>query len=503
MRGIIVGDNYFDQPRISISRANGAYRIAGLLRDKGIEVEVIDFFNAWTIDELQKILTHYPIDFVGLSFGLGELNACALRANDFVALAKEMYPDIKVIAGGSTVLLNNIEGIDLHFKGFADGAIDDIVEYLQTGVFPNQELRFSDIGNIKNVVDCNKNYSTFDLSNLRTRYTKNDFLLPNENLTLETGRGCIFKCKFCNFPLIGKNKNDYIRSKEDIKEEIIYNYNTYGISQYSITDDTFNDNEIKVDMLYEISQEIDFDLSFMCYARIDLLHAKPGTLDKMMSMGVKGMFFGIESLNPETSKSIGKGFTGDKLKDYLIYIKDRYPKLHITGSFIIGLPYETLEQSKENIRYVVDNGLVDSIPVFGLHIPRNIEGTDLSLFSKEWYNYGYSELSEEEANEILKDPKYSSLNLGSVKDMMKHSILWKNEHMNVFEADFEALSLRKESFHKTKMGGWGCFSNTYSGIPLDTLLQLNRSEWDWTRIRQTAQSVIEDYKSKKISAITN
>jgi radical SAM superfamily enzyme YgiQ (UPF0313 family) len=173
-----------------------------------------------------------------------------------------------------------------------------------------------DLGLPKKVVDCTHYYSKFDLSNLRTNYTANDFLSPHENLTLETSRGCIFRCKFCNFPLIGKNKNDYIRTKEDLKQEIIYNYETYGISQYSITDDTFNDNEIKIDNLYEISQEIDFELKFMCYARIDLLHARPGSLDKMMKFGVRGMFLGIESLNPETSKLIGKGFTGEKLINY-------------------------------------------------------------------------------------------------------------------------------------------------------------------------------------------
>lgn len=502
MRGIIVGDNYFENPRITIARANGAHRVAGLLRDRGIEVEVIDFFNAWTLDELEKIIRHSQLDFIGLSFGLGELNDCTLRAGEFVALAKQVHPDIKIIAGGSTVLLSTIEGIDLHLKGFADGAIDDLVDYLTTGSYPNKETKYTNIGYIKNVVDCNNHYSKFDLSNLRTKYTANDFLLPTENLTLETGRGCIFKCKFCNFPLIGKNKNDYIRCKEDIKDEILHNYYTYGISQYSITDDTFNDNELKVNILYEISQEVDFDLSFMCYARIDLFHAKPGTLDKMMAMGTKGMFFGIESLNPETSKTIGKGFTGDKLKDYLKYIKDTYPKLHITGSFIVGLPQETVEQSEENINYVIDNNLVDAVPVFGLHIPRNTEGVDVSLFSKEWYNYGYTELSKEEIKEILQDPKYEPLNIKNIDDLMKHSILWRNEHMNVFDADLAARKIRLKSFNTTKLGGWGCFANTHSGVPLETLLQLKRSEWDWTRVRETAKNLIDDYKIKKIAAIT-
>jgi radical SAM superfamily enzyme YgiQ (UPF0313 family) len=145
--------------------------------------------------------------------------------NNFISLAKEINPNTKVIAGGNQVLCNSINNIDLNFKGFADGAVEDIVLYLKTGVYPKSELvKDFNLGMEKKVVDCSHYYSKFDLSNLRTNYTANDFLSPHENLTLETSRGCIFKCKFCNFPLIGKNKNDYIRTKEDLKQEIIYNY---------------------------------------------------------------------------------------------------------------------------------------------------------------------------------------------------------------------------------------------------------------------------------------
>lgn len=503
MRGIIIADNYFDYPRRVIGRSNGAYRIAGLLREHGIEVEVIDFFNNWTDEELEQVLLSYPIDFLGLSFGLGYLNFASLRPGKFIELAKKLYPDIKVIAGGSTVLFNKIEGIDVNFKGFADGAIEDIVSYLRSGEYPNSEVEVKTIGHVNNVIDCNHYYKTFDLSKLHTKYTKTDFISKNENLTLEVSRGCIFKCKFCNFPLIGKHKNDYIRFKEDLKQEIIHNYETYGISQYSITDDTFNDNELKVDILYEISQEIDFDLKFMCYARIDLLHAKPHTLDKMMAMGVKAMFFGIESLKPESSKLIGKSFTGDKCIDYLKVIKQNYPDLHITGSFIIGLPHESIEEAESNIDYLVEHKLIDAVPVFELHIPRHIEGTDVSYFSKNWQDLGYTELSIDEINLLMQDEKYASFKHQDFNELTKASIYWKNDHMNVFDAAIAALRIRNKLTDTTTIGGWGCFAATFTGYDLDYFLKLRRSKWIELDTTGLANKFIEDYKNKKLKAISN
>ena len=86
MRGIIVGDNFYDEPRVAVIRTNGAHRVAGLMRSQGLEVEVLDFFNSWEIAELEKVLKAYCPDFIGLSFGLGRLNDA--HVNDFIALAK-------------------------------------------------------------------------------------------------------------------------------------------------------------------------------------------------------------------------------------------------------------------------------------------------------------------------------------------------------------------------------------------------------------------------------
>jgi hypothetical protein len=262
--------------------------------------------------------------------------------------------------------------------------------------------------------------------------------------------------------LIGKNKNDYLREDEDILKELIRNYNQWGTTHYIISDDTFNDNELKVDSLLRISKQLPFKLSIMGFIRADLMHARGTTVDKLVEAGFKAMHFGIETFHPEASKLIGKGFTGEKLINYLREVKQKYPKLHFIGSYIIGLPKETLEQARYNINFAIDEGLIDNSPMFALHIPKDTGGMDTSIFSKEWDQYGYEEMSLDEINELLTQPKYSILKDVDYETFGKHNVIWKNEHMNYLDAQIGALQIRADIEPKTGLGGWNCFAAAYT-----------------------------------------
>lgn len=498
MKGLIFGDSLYEVPRTSIARTTGGHRIATLLRKQGVEVEVIDFFNAWSLDELKKIIDASPLNFVAFSLGLGKLDQ--EKTHQVISYIREHNSDTKIIVGGAHSLDEGFDDIDLYFKGFAEEGIDDLIEYLETGVYKPEKVDTITFPTIKHVINCNKHYPAVDLTRLRNVYTENDFLSSRENLGLEVSRGCIFKCKFCSFALIGKNKNDYIRDKEDIKQEIVDNYNKWGITNYSITDDTFNDNEIKTDYLYEISQEVDFDLSFMAYIRVDLLRAKPGSLDKMMRAGFKGMHFGIETLTPETSKSIGKGFSGEPLKAYLREIKDKYPELNITSSFIIGLPNEPYEQAAANIHSVVAEKLIDAAPLYPLGIPKKAELSDLSEFSLTWEKHGYEELTIDEAKELLSLPKYSMLKGMVDLDVKSVSeVLWKNVHMNIFDAWLYTYKLKQEIDPNTNISGWHCFAASSDTTTVDQRLNYKRPDWDWDSVKQSAEEFVQSYKRNKMA----
>ena len=498
INGILVGDNFFQSPRTAICRANGAHRIATMLRKENIRVNIVDFINAWDTIEIENLIAKISdLNFLGVSTGLGQLDS--YKINLLITKCKTKWPNIKVIAGGNEVLQNKFIGVDLYFLGFAEGVIPNLIKYLKTGKFDPFKISDINVDGLKKVIDCNKHFLAYDLSNLKITYSQDDFIDKLETLTLETSRGCIFKCEFCNFPFTGKKKNEYIRIKEDIKNELVENYKNFGTTRYLITDDTFNDNIIKVDMMHEISQEIDFKLSFMCYARVDLLHHKD-QLRKMVEFGVKGMYFGIESLRPETAKKIGKGYTGDKLKNYLIEIKNKYPNLHITTSWITGLPDESIEEFEENLKWIVDNKVSDSFKILNLVIPRDNGSNYISPFTRSWPDHGYEEMTQSEIY-LYKKEKGDSFFGQGLESYLKYFIPWKNKHMNFMDAHRYSLQLSQKYKDSISVSGWFGFCQSFNTTDLDKVLHTKKTDYDWTKQQKQVQEFITNYKKNKIESI--
>jgi len=508
MFGILFGDNHFFgnkmNTRNTIGRATGVHRVATLMRRRSVDVEVVDFFNQWTDDELIAFANKFSkIDFIGFGINLSPLEE--EKVNLLIERVKTLHPSVKVIAGGSSVLDKSFVGVDLFFKGFTESAIDDIIEYLRTGKFNPFLIEKIKTHDIKNVVNCTKHYPT-STAELNTMYIDSDFIKPNEVLGIELSRGCVFKCKFCNFPLVGKNKNDYISNKEQVKEELINNYNKWGTTRYIITDDTFNDNEIKVDMLYEITNELDFKLSIVSYIRVDMLYAKKGTLDKLVKSGVKAFFFGIESLNERTSKSINKGLSGDKLKNYMIEIKKQYPELHITAGFIVGLPYEPLEIFNNNMEWCIESNVFDSIVLHPLGIYVGNSVSDLSPFSYEYKNYGYEVMSDDEIDKRVKSFSPEK----NIKEVMlkyrydykfkDYLLPWKNEHMDFLDAINAVNEFNKSGIStKMKLAGFAAISMSFNKYTVEEILHTRMKDIDFMKQTKEAISFIDDYKVKKLA----
>jgi radical SAM superfamily enzyme YgiQ (UPF0313 family) len=499
--GIIFGDSYYRNPRVAISRSTGSHRIATLMRKRDVSVEVVDFFNSWTDKELNEFIGRFPkLDFIGFGLGLSPLKT--KKVNNLIAKVKELHPGIRIIAGGSNVLDNQYVGVDMFFKGFAEGAIEDILEYIKTGKFDPVLVESIEANGLKNVVNCTHHYERFDLSRLNTEYTDRDFIQPNETLPIEFSRGCIFKCKFCNFPLVGKKKNDYIRDKEDIKQELIRNNKTWGISRYILTDDTFNDNELKVDMLYEIANELDFKLSLVSFARVDLLRAHKGSLDKLVKAGFKGFFFGIESLNERTSKTINKGLTGERLKEYLLKIKQDYPELHLTGGFIIGLPYESLETFTKNIEWAVESEIFDAFNFFPLSITIDNKVTAMSPFSYEWQKHGYEIMPKEEIDKKLESATEEELQLyKTIYDSSFNNIFlpWKNEHMDFLDTAIHVNHFLKKTYDATTHPGFITISRAFNKNSVDDTLHTKKKYIDEAKQEKDAEDFVKDYKLKKLT----
>jgi hypothetical protein len=73
MHALIFGDNKYQTIRTGILRAPGAHRIATHLRKQNIDIEVVDFYLDWSIEELKQIIDcqlNKPTLFIGFSCSL-------------------------------------------------------------------------------------------------------------------------------------------------------------------------------------------------------------------------------------------------------------------------------------------------------------------------------------------------------------------------------------------------------------------------------------------------
>jgi hypothetical protein len=422
---ILLTDTHYSSGRIY-----GISRIASELRKAGYQVAVIYYASVFSYPELCKIFAKLVSDqtlFIGINnfcyFDVTESEGAAPynpmlpypeRLNDeFRQYILSLNPNCKFVHGGPTAadVQWNKRVFDYIINGYADNSIINLANHLKDG----EPLTHAHKSIYGPVVISDTKAQGFDFVNSSTEYTSYDCLQPNETVYLEVARGCIFKCAFCGFPLNGKKKLDYIKNFDTLYNELMTNYELYGITHYCLNDDTFNDSVEKIQQFLDVSKKLPFKLEYWAYIRIDLLLANPGTLDMLYESGLRGMFVGIETWIPESGKVIGKRADKEKHLNLLRHIKEKYNgTLLVEAAFIIGLPGDTVDNVTETYQALLENeDLLVNRYVDPLWIvdPNFKEKTFLSKIEQNYEAYGYT-------------------NTG----LDKRFIVWKNEHMDYQKA---------------------------------------------------------------------
>ena len=327
----------------------GAYRIATELRQAGFSCQVADIstinpkmeslFFSKIVDKFVGPNTlwvgfssNFILDLVGYPQFEDDEHARVHREMygrsdeallKFMAHCRKKSPNIQFVVGG--VKLYDVSEFGFYeFQGHVDRQIVEFTVELSKGNLPSNRVIY------------NKEFSDFCTS--RTVFTDQDMLIPEHTLPIEIARGCIFKCKFCAFPLNGKTKGAWVREPEILLEEMHYNFEKYGIEHYIIVDDTFNDSIPKLEMLQDkVFSRLPFRPTFSSYLRLDLMLRYPHSVDLLKEIGIKSATFGIETMNPLAAKLIGKGTDPWKQIEFLHKIKqDSWKDINLFSGFIMG-----------------------------------------------------------------------------------------------------------------------------------------------------------------------
>lgn len=381
-------------------RAIGAYQVASHCRKAGFSCQVIDFTDMFKIEELEQILDQC-IDCSTLALAISTTffynkdtknryisakrnfdRVMSIELRELITKIKTKHPRLKIVGGGANSY--QIVGDDLFdviFHGYSE---QSVVDYLQ-GLNKTGPARIWPKVGQQEIVDGKTAH--FNIETLEHQWHQNDCVLDNETLPIEISRGCIFKCSFCSYPLNGKKKFDYLRDPKLIADELTANYEKFGTTNYFFTDDTFNDSSIKLERLHRVITELPFKIKFVTYLRLDLLHAHQEQISMLKEIGLGSAFFGIETLNHQSGKAIGKGMNPELVKKFLLDLYHTHwnEEVPITASFIIGLPHETMQSIRNT------HAWISNTPINDLWFPLFIKTKShfQSEFDINYKKYGY------------------------------------------------------------------------------------------------------------------
>jgi radical SAM superfamily enzyme len=451
-----------------LERSIGAYQLSNFIKNHGYSTQVIDFIHLLPKDVLMMLLKKFTGDntqvlavsstFISYEKHMGTniVNKNAKGGVIFDNLKhclieyKKLYPHVKLIVGGAKAKqYEHMDLFDFCFTGYGELAL---LNFLKAGATRKGKM-----------VDGDLYLAKFNAHEIDHKFSNNDIIFENETLPIEISRGCIFKCKFCAYPLNGKSKLEHVRDVNLIKEELINNYEKWGITNYLISDDTFNDSNDKLKILHDMIVELPFKINFVCYLRLDLLyHFRDTQLEMLERMGLKSCHFGVESFNPTTAKFIGKGMSEDKTKDFLLFLKERWNgKISFMCTFINGLPFESKESCIETGNWCIENDITFwMMPLF--IDPNRTYKSDIDV---NYEKYGYK---------------------------LEDNLSWTTEYMTMDEAvQISARFTSDPSQHK--ISAWNMFALLTLGVSADELYHLTYSDLDKNLGRILIQKKMTEY----------
>jgi len=481
----------------------GAYKIAHEIRKAGFSCLVVDHLHQWSTEDILSLIDliiSKETLFVGFSttffqnsedisstvYKSYNINSCLFpQGQEFektiIKKIKELNPDCKILAGGHKLNEHcSNRNIDIIVKGLAEISMVTVIQNL----FDNIPLENS-YKNLYGITvvhkDQEKEYN-FAESGMAWEYSD---VLNTRVLPLEPARGCIFNCKYCSFPQRGKKTLDYVLAEELLYNELQSNYDKFGITTYQLLDDTFNDSDLKLERILAVVKQLNFQPVFWAYNRLDLCSLKPQRIDMMFEIGLRATSFGIETLNGETGRLIGKGLDGKKQIETVKYIRKRFGNnLLMHGLFIIGLPGESIEQVENTFNLIVDQEFPLHSAYFEyLHILKPNTTWLQSDFDKNWRDYGYEDLGDSTSNIIN----------------------WKNKYMTMDQAkekkeEFMKILYNADQFHIPGQTAWSLMN--YPIYNLEKIQNLKNSEIDWSETSEAKKTFFREYKNKMLEHLS-
>ncbi len=194
------------------------------------------------------------------------------------------------------------------------------------------------------------------------RYYPPVYIWGKKVANMVTSRGCPYECTFCEAKMTFGRTFRY-HSEERVLNDLDFLNKRYGYDSFQFYDDIFTTDRGRVVRLCEALLQKNRNYKWMCYTRTDRVDLE--LLKLMNKAGCYMISFGVEA---------GDQKLLDKIRKKLVVETNRKgiedcAKAGImgVGTFMLGLPGETREQTMNTIRFAYESKL--DYAIFGITEP--------------------------------------------------------------------------------------------------------------------------------------
>ncbi len=336
----------------------GIAYIASMLESHGHNVKIADDFALRIgVNGIMTFIAEFQPDVVGISC----LTPSAVQCEELAVSIRHYNPSIRIVWGN--IHASYFAG-ELLSAGYADAVVHGEGEYTMSELvdtYQNNEAS-EDVKGIYlkingEILRTENRPLLADLDLLPypawhlfpvDKYGLLPFAdIAKPILTLLSSRGCPFNCSFCG---ITYKKEGY--RKRDVKkvvDEIEYLIDRFRVKQIGFVDAIFplSKQHCKDFCSELIKRNVNKKIIWTTETRVDIVDDEIASLLK--EAGCRRLIFGIESGVEQLLKNVNKNYTVDEIKAGVE--SAHRAGLETIGLFMLGLPGETEELSRQTIEF--------------------------------------------------------------------------------------------------------------------------------------------------------
>jgi len=414
-------------PKIHTNLSPGSFPlglgyIGAILKKNGYTVEALDIRGSnYSENEVEDFLKNNVNKYDVIC--IGGMITVYLEIQKLVLLIKKYRPDIPVIVGGTIAsslpnLVLSKTKADILCIGEGEITVIEILEAFagKRNLKQVKGIAFRKDGefcfNLPRELIQDLDSVPFPLWDIfpMENYINAQLIVPRSNskgINLISGRGCPFRCIYCyrNF-----GNSVRMRSVDNVINEMKELNKKFGITHFEFQDELFTINKARVhEFCHKLIAE-KMDVTWRCLGRADLVDYE--SLALMKKAGCHWIGYGMESGSQKMLDIMQKNLRVDQIKNAIRI--SREAGLEVTGTFMMGLPGESVETIKETIEFCKEMKIFNEI-FFTVPYP----GTQLFTELKE------SGVIKEEEEFIIKlsgDMTELKINMTSFSDDELHRL---------------------------------------------------------------------------------